>query len=159
MGDIYKNSLLTISATTATNSKGGILVRRRSQFTPIRLLFRSQRFGFGGSLYIRHIFLSFDHAIEGTESPLAKRGWCLQERVLAPRTLHFGVEQMFWECREKKDPEGLPWDEQYGGDGLNYGIGWQWESNKLYFLPLEKVRDVFPDTGDMPEFSKISLRP
>lgn len=57
MGDIYENSLLTISATTATNSKGGILVRQRSQFTPIRLLFRSQRFGFGGSLYIRHIFL------------------------------------------------------------------------------------------------------
>ncbi|KAI1098272.1 HET-domain-containing protein [Jackrogersella minutella] len=32
------------------------------------------------------------------ECPLVNRGWCMQERLLAPRLLHFGKEQMFWEC-------------------------------------------------------------
>lgn len=30
---------------------------------------------------------------------LSTRGWTLQERVLAPRTLHFGKSQLHWECR------------------------------------------------------------
>ncbi|OBT65146.1 hypothetical protein VE03_04712 [Pseudogymnoascus sp. 23342-1-I1] len=30
---------------------------------------------------------------------LSPRGWTLQERVLAPRTLHFGKSQLHWECR------------------------------------------------------------
>ncbi len=32
--------------------------------------------------------------------PLNQRGWVLQERILSPRVLHFGSEQLFWECRE-----------------------------------------------------------
>ena len=31
---------------------------------------------------------------------LSERGWTLQERLLAPRTLHFTKEQIFWECQE-----------------------------------------------------------
>lgn len=26
------------------------------------------------------------------------RAWCMQERILAPRALHFGRQQRFWEC-------------------------------------------------------------
>ncbi|KAF1998879.1 HET-domain-containing protein [Amniculicola lignicola CBS 123094] len=32
--------------------------------------------------------------------PLNQRSWVLQERILAPRVLHFSHEQLFWECRE-----------------------------------------------------------
>jgi hypothetical protein len=28
------------------------------------------------------------------------RAWTLQDRILAPRTLHYGLAQMFWECKE-----------------------------------------------------------
>lgn len=31
-------------------------------------------------------------------SVLQLRGWCLQERVLAPRTIHFAASQILWEC-------------------------------------------------------------
>ena len=34
------------------------------------------------------------------EEPLSERGWTLQERVLSPRTIHFGSSQMYWECQE-----------------------------------------------------------
>lgn len=32
------------------------------------------------------------------DAPLMRRGWALQERLLAPRLLHYG-QQMYWECR------------------------------------------------------------
>jgi hypothetical protein len=34
------------------------------------------------------------------DQPLNQRGWLLQERILSRRVLHFGNEQLFWECRE-----------------------------------------------------------
>jgi hypothetical protein len=34
------------------------------------------------------------------DQPLNQRGWVLQERILSPRALYFGREQLFWECRE-----------------------------------------------------------
>lgn len=34
------------------------------------------------------------------ESPLSKRGWVMQERVLAHRTIYFTNKQTYWECGE-----------------------------------------------------------
>ncbi|KAJ4419163.1 hypothetical protein N0V85_001119 [Neurospora sp. IMI 360204] len=36
------------------------------------------------------------------------RAWVLQERVLAPRILHFGRRQLFWECHCSEACEALP---------------------------------------------------
>lgn len=33
-------------------------------------------------------------------SPLSRRAWCMQERMLSPRTLHFTKKGLMWECRE-----------------------------------------------------------
>jgi hypothetical protein len=33
------------------------------------------------------------------QTHLASRAWALQERLLAPRTLHFSKSGLFWECR------------------------------------------------------------
>src|SRR3954471_9948388 len=30
--------------------------------------------------------------------PLCSRAWTLQERVLSPRTVYYGVDQMYWAC-------------------------------------------------------------
>jgi hypothetical protein len=35
-----------------------------------------------------------------SQTPLAERAWVLQERLLAPRILHFARQQLFWECSE-----------------------------------------------------------
>ena len=43
-----------------------------------------------------------------SDSPLNKRAWFFQERFLAPRTLHFGALQLFWECRENNACETFP---------------------------------------------------
>ena len=33
-----------------------------------------------------------------TDTALNKRGWVFQERLLAPRVLHFARHQILWEC-------------------------------------------------------------
>ena len=40
--------------------------------------------------------------------PLFSRGWALQERFLSPRTLHFTVHGVFWECRTCSTHETSP---------------------------------------------------
>lgn len=42
------------------------------------------------------------------QAPVNKRGWVLQERLLAPRVLHFCKGQIAWECSEFEAAEGLP---------------------------------------------------
>ena len=46
------------------------------------------------------------------DSPLGRRARVVQERLLAPRVLHFGRRQLFWECNALKScelyPDGLP---------------------------------------------------
>src|SRR2546421_346148 len=41
-----------------------------------------------------------------------RRAWVLQERLMAPRVLHFGSAQLFWECRRgllcERFPETFP---------------------------------------------------
>ena len=44
--------------------------------------------------------------IEKTE--LNRRGWVLQERYMSPRTVYFGREQLFWECRQFQACESMP---------------------------------------------------
>ena len=40
--------------------------------------------------------------------PLNRRGWVLQERLLARRVLHFGRNQLIWECPELTATEAYP---------------------------------------------------
>ena len=46
------------------------------------------------------------HSVDS--SPLSRRAWVLQERLLSPRTLHYTKTQVFWECRESKACESSP---------------------------------------------------
>lgn len=52
-----------------------------------------------------HILRLLDVFEDATKSPLNHRGWVLQERLLAPRVLHFSSEQVTWECAHH-----LAWD-------------------------------------------------
>jgi hypothetical protein len=58
------------------------------------------------------------------EAPVNKRGWVLQERLMAPRVLHFCRDQVAWECSDfeaaEGQPEGIP-NFQLTIDGLRDG--------------------------------------
>lgn len=40
---------------------------------------------------------------------LTRRGWILQERILSPRTIYFGQEEVYWECSSVTASETIPW--------------------------------------------------
>jgi hypothetical protein len=58
---------------------------------------------------------------------LSSRAWVLQESLPAPRTLHYGSEQMFWECKVLSTAESSlhPVIEISDSSSL-----WQWPSKK-----------------------------
>lgn len=42
------------------------------------------------------------------QAKLCRRAWVLQERLLAPRTVHFTKQQLFWECTTSQSIEEAP---------------------------------------------------
>ncbi|PWY80781.1 HET-domain-containing protein [Aspergillus sclerotioniger CBS 115572] len=100
MGEVYQNSLLSISALGSSNDDGGCFFPRDPAAvapTIVNLCLdnpsnpQPYRFSLEKGWAWRLLF---------DPEPLPRRGWTLQERLLSPRVLHFGRKQVFWECRE-----------------------------------------------------------
>ena len=90
---IYKNCILNIAATAAQDSSIGCFFDRNTNIVrPCRIEITETGI---------YDFLSsnawFDDVIS---APLNQRAWVVQEQLLAPRVLHFGKTQLFWECNE-----------------------------------------------------------
>jgi hypothetical protein len=106
MSEVYGNSTLNIAATHAKDGNGGLFIMRDTSFMSARYLIESR----GGKLYDLRDNKLYDRCIN--DAPLASRAWTIQERFLAPRTIHFTSEQMFYECNQllacETWPEGLP---------------------------------------------------
>ena len=108
MGRIYKFSECTISATASANSNGGCFFTRNSlQLQPCKIT--------GNALHPENqdeVIYVYDHRIDYWrqmyQAPLSSRAWCLQERLLSPRVLHYMSDQLFWECRELEACEVFP---------------------------------------------------
>ncbi|KAF6831669.1 heterokaryon incompatibility protein [Colletotrichum musicola] len=98
MGSVYSNAAVTISALRSKDSKKGFLGRRNQCCVILSSDFAAHR-----------PLPGFDAAV--SKSPLSKRGWCLQERLLSPALLNFGAGQMYWECRTATwQEDGLPFE-------------------------------------------------
>ncbi|PMD41094.1 HET-domain-containing protein [Hyaloscypha variabilis F] len=104
MDRVYMNGLLNISAAGAEESSQGCFFRRDP--SRVDLMSITAPPGRQGSWRIARA----NFWIQGVEwASLNKRGWVLQERVLSRRVLHFAKEQIFWECRQLRASESLPW--------------------------------------------------
>ncbi len=84
MSDIYRNSYLTIAATCAANPRDGFL-RTPSSFKI-------------GPVSTWEFSFHLHKLRDPRPSPLLTRAWAYQERILAPRVLHVGGEEIMWEC-------------------------------------------------------------
>jgi len=89
---------------------GGILHERKPSAEPVHLRVRSSNLGFTGTMVLRERLVDWAEAINTDRSPLSGRGWVLQERILPSRTLHFGEQHIFWECRTAVWSEALKSD-------------------------------------------------
>ncbi|KAH6615372.1 heterokaryon incompatibility protein-domain-containing protein [Boeremia exigua] len=106
MGKIYKYSLFTIAASGAENSSVGLYSRIEPARWPVKdncLSGGSLSLGGDGGLIMEATQPNWNIAVEG--SALSRRGWVLQERMSASRSLFFTDEGVFWQCNELKTSE------------------------------------------------------
>jgi len=100
MGEVYSNSFCNLAATASSDGRGG-LFRVRSPDSTIPYIVNATQ-----DRLKKGKFLCLDLREwynEVGSAPLNCRGWVLQERLLSPRTLHFGASQLYWECEELKE--------------------------------------------------------
>ncbi|KAN0090623.1 HET domain containing protein [Hyaloscypha variabilis] len=110
MGDVYGNAVCNLAAAGSRDGNGGLWMDRSSLLhLPCEVESKIPL----GSKSTWHIHpRSLKQATLLLNGPLLKRGWVIQERILAPRTLYFGTYQLFWECSHHQAcetyPGGLP---------------------------------------------------
>jgi hypothetical protein len=90
MEDVYALAYCTIAATSADDSHAGFL-KRNIEYVYVQD-------NSGRRVYIGTDIADFDDEVENAR--LNTRAWVMQERFLSCRTIHFGNNQMYWECGE-----------------------------------------------------------
>ncbi|KAJ4987611.1 heterokaryon incompatibility protein [Stagonosporopsis vannaccii] len=97
MGSIYAGALITVAAADSEHCHSGIY-RRRTPLSQKDLVIE----GHGVTLDITsRAYECNNHDGWLSNTLLSYRGWAYQERVMAPRTIHFDRNEIVWECRER----------------------------------------------------------
>ncbi|KAL2066999.1 hypothetical protein VTL71DRAFT_1423 [Oculimacula yallundae] len=102
MSNVYGKSALNISAAAARDGSYGCFFTRQEQWQC--KIYNPFMTGSTDLIALPNDF----RAIMLDDMPLMKREWVLQERILAPRTLHCAASQLFWECNDLDACECLP---------------------------------------------------
>lgn len=91
MSDIYRNSYLTIAAVSSNSVHGGCFNRPEDGVR-------------NGPVMMRHIkhFPNNPFSEQNPDFPLLERAWAYQERMLSPRTLYFGRQELLWDCQSHR---------------------------------------------------------
>jgi hypothetical protein len=101
MGEVYKYSYCNIAATAAGDGRSGCFLKTNpllARACRIKVTDTCPR----ASLPVRTYKLVDPELWSASllEAPLNEGTWVVQERFLVPRILHFGKDQLFWECLE-----------------------------------------------------------
>ncbi|KAJ9654820.1 hypothetical protein H2198_006175 [Neophaeococcomyces mojaviensis] len=108
MQNVYRNAYCNLAASGSHNVLGGLIkTRDPTLIFPCVVSFASNLHSEEEWLIIpENWWESF------TETRLNRRGWIVQERLLAARVIHFGSDQLHWECHEldacESFPNGIP---------------------------------------------------
>lgn len=97
MSSVYGNSSCNIAALGVDGADTCFMQRDTLRVLPCRITQQQD----GTSVYAVRESLEWN-------TPLLRRGWVMQERLLSPRVLYFGAAQLFWECCSHTASEGLP---------------------------------------------------
>jgi hypothetical protein len=99
MADVYSGSYLNLAAAAAANGTEGLFFERL-ECIKVHCRLSSEE---EDDIFISNSPSSY--FMDSRESPLASRAWALQEKVLPPRNLIFGEDQLHWECHEELKSE------------------------------------------------------
>ncbi|KAH6668238.1 heterokaryon incompatibility protein-domain-containing protein [Halenospora varia] len=179
MRDIYSNCFLTIAASKSSNGSQGLFTAK-----PDPALFVCQVSSNESEMH--NVFvqeaLSIPHESEWVVNnpenhpwnssvyhfnpsfPLMTRGWTFQERLLSPRVLHFGIAEMFFECKEsylcecrrKMNTNNLPYVYAEAGltlKGMDITEQDSWRKVCEYF---SRMKLTFPDKDTLPALAGLA---
>ncbi|KAJ4179474.1 hypothetical protein NW767_014607 [Fusarium falciforme] len=137
MGHIYRCSALNISAGGAEDSSSGCFVTREPLQHRACILTGDATAGLCVPGYCPSEWRDYNG------SSTISRGWVFQERMLAPRTLHYSRKTISWECICLDATEGWP-----------EGDTWDWERDRRYRRPKEIFQTLcdFQPPGENPTF-------
>ncbi|VUC26847.1 unnamed protein product [Clonostachys rosea] len=163
MPKIYQGAFVTLAGPAASNCESGFL--QRQSVSPGISLPLSQ------SHSSCQVFLSYNGIKElpwdympEPNSPLSKRAWVLQERLLSKRVLYFGTKTMYLECSTNVRFEDcyhpISWDYKYIDQIPKYSIQglftskgqfeyWRELVETYSGLALTKPTDRFPALSAM----------
>lgn len=119
MSEVYSNAFCNISADWGSDKNGLFFDRHPQELETVALVaeFDADEIeelrdeGHEVQQLEQCHLVSFQDEIwrrQITDAPLNNRGWVVQERVLAPRVLHFTPREVFWECGQMKRSESYP---------------------------------------------------
>ncbi|KAH8802464.1 heterokaryon incompatibility protein-domain-containing protein, partial [Xylogone sp. PMI_703] len=97
MAAVYSNSQVTIAAHAAASCKDRFLGEQEYGQPSWQQEFWTEF----GPLARNKMYVRTNHPERLPPSPLATRGWTLQEAVLPHRTLHYTGKELVWECDVK----------------------------------------------------------
>lgn len=105
MAYVYSNAYVVIAANRSSDSTGGCFHERAPRETA---LIQIPIMGSREDVHVTKLFPS-DHSdfldASFSTEPLSQRGWVLQERTMAQRTLHYNDRQMYFECLDGMEAE------------------------------------------------------
>ncbi|KAK4163275.1 HET-domain-containing protein [Cladorrhinum sp. PSN259] len=107
MCDVYSRCHLNIAADASKDGSQGLFRERNPTILkPIHIVVKAHGLTAKDSTPFsainpgNYLLVDLNSWKEEIDSgPLGKRGWVIQERALSPRTIHFGRNQVAWECR------------------------------------------------------------
>jgi hypothetical protein len=112
MGSIYEMAFLVIAADVAENTEAGFLTERGNASHRIDVPWEGSRSedleifseeDLPSDVSYHDGFYSVGDAGQAgrRSNPVFSRAWCLQERLLATRIVHYTKWEMIWECRSR----------------------------------------------------------
>lgn len=96
MASIYQNSFITLAATSSGNNESGCFWNLDTEYERNFLTD-------AGLMSVRKTLKHWERIWTSNSAsafPLLSRAWVFQERLLAPRVLHFSSSELIWECME-----------------------------------------------------------
>ena len=106
MASVYSNSYYNLAATASVDGNGGLLQANANLRFANPCFVEASWTGLPAGTYLCFDGGQWNRRIES--AVLNKRAWVLQERLLAPRTVHFARDQVWWECSQLRACETWP---------------------------------------------------
>ena len=144
MADVYEGAVITIAATWSSSSEDGCFAPAMHDIALSE-----------GGLYFRDDLVDLPRRTWESrlseQWPLFQRAWVYQERRLSTRVLHFGKQQLFWECSSKLRSENNLEGSYHTADDLKSleveedpGAGWRNVVTHYSRLRLTHEKDRLP---------------